>query len=249
MAQKTAALIIIGNEILSGRTQDTNLGFLARALNECGVKMAEARVIPDVESIIVETVNDLRCQYDYVFTTGGIGPTHDDITTAAIAKAFGVPVFRHPEAEKRLRAHYNHDEAVINAARLKMADVPQGAELIDNPVSAAPGFRLENVFVLAGVPRIAQAMFDHLKHGLEGGTPTLSRSIEINLPEGNLAAAVTQIQEKFAASVEIGIYPLFKQGMLGATLVLRSEDKTALDAATEAAVAAAEALGGTPVEL
>lgn len=249
MTQKTAALIIIGNEILSGRTQDTNLGFLARSLNELGIKLAHARVIPDVEATIAATVNELRREFDYVFTTGGIGPTHDDITTASVAKAFGVPVIRHPEAEARLRVHYNHDENVINAARLKMAEVPEGAQLIDNPVSAAPGFKLENVFVLAGVPRIMQAMFDHLKGWLEGGSPTLSRSLEINLPEGNLAAAVTKIQENFAPAVEIGIYPLFKQGMLGATLVLRSEDKAAMDAATEAAMKAAKTLGGEWVEI
>lgn len=150
MKQKTAALIIIGNEILSGRTQDTNLGFLARSLNAVGVRLCHARVIPDIENTIAQTVSELRHAFDYVFTTGGIGPTHDDITTASVAKAFGVPVIRHAEAEARLRAHYNHDEQVLNAARLKMADLPQGALLIDNPVSAAPGFKLENVFVLAG---------------------------------------------------------------------------------------------------
>lgn len=249
MKQKTAAILLIGNEILSGRTKDSNLPFLAAALNECGVKVAHARVIPDVESIIADTVNELRRTHDYVFTTGGIGPTHDDITTASVARAFGVPVVRDAEAEARLRAHYNHDENIINAARLKMADIPEGAELIDNPVSTAPGFRLENVFVLAGVPMIAQAMFDHLKHWLDGGAPTLSRSIEINLPEGNVAAAVTAIQEKFSDNVEIGIYPLFRQGELGATIVLRSQDTSALDAATQAAMDAVADHGGQWVEI
>ena len=249
MKQKTAAVVLIGNEILSGRIKDTNLHFFANALNECGVKVAHARVIPDIETVIAETVNELRAAYDYVFTTGGIGPTHDDITTASIAKAFGVPLIRHAEAEARLRAHYGHNETVINAARLKMADVPEGAELIDNPVSVAPGFRLENVFVLAGVPVICQAMFDSLKHGLEGGTPTRSRSIEITLPEGTVAAAVTQIQHDFEPEVDIGIYPLFRQGELGATIVMRSQNLTRLGAVFAAMTAVIEGLGGNWMEL
>ncbi len=249
MTQKRAAIVMIGNEILSGRTQDKNLPFLAGALNELGIKVAHARVIPDIEDVIAETVNELRATHDYVFTTGGIGPTHDDITTASVAKAFGVPVLRHPEAEARLRAHYNHDETVINAARLKMADIPEGAELIDNPVSAAPGFKLENVFVMAGVPRICQAMFDFLSQWLEGGAPTLSRAIEVNLPEGNLAETLNRIQQEYADTVDIGCYPLFKQGILGATLVLRSLDKDILDTATHATMQAMATLGGQWVEV
>ena len=249
MMQKTAAVLIIGNEILSGRIKESNLGFLAAALNECGVKVAHARVIPDNETIIADTVNELRAAYDYVFTTGGIGPTHDDITTASVARAFGVPLLRHAEAEARLRAHYRHDESLLNAARLKMADIPQGATLIDNPVSTAPGFMLGNVFVLAGVPVIMQAMFDNLRHHLEGGSPTLSRSLEINLPEGTVAAAITTIQKDFEKDVEIGIYPLFRQGELGATLVLRSIDAATLSAATHAAMQAVTALGGSWKEI
>ncbi len=249
MKQSTAAILLIGNEILSGRTQDKNLPFLAKALNELGIRVSQARVVADVEETIAEAVNELRAMHNYVFTTGGIGPTHDDITTVSVARAFGVPVLRHPEAEARLRAHYNNDERILNAARLKMADIPQGATLIDNPVSAAPGFQLQNVFVLAGVPMIAQAMFDNIKGRLEGGAPTLSRSIEINLPEGTVAAAVTQIQKDYAPEVEIGIYPLFRQGELGATIVLRCQEQSRLDAATQAAQQVVIGLGGLWVEV
>ena len=163
----TACLIVIGNEVLSGRTRDANLQYLGRELNAIGVRLAEARVIPDDTAVIVTTVNDARARFDYVFTTGGIGPTHDDITSAAVAAAFGVPLERNPEAEARLRRHYEDKD--LNAARLTMADIPRGADLIDNPVSQAPGFRLENVYVMAGVPRIAQAMFDGIRHTLKGG--------------------------------------------------------------------------------
>jgi molybdenum cofactor synthesis domain-containing protein len=248
-ATPTACLILIGNEILSGRVRDTNLAWLSAALNEAGVKMAHARVIADDADIIAATVSELRRRYDYVFTTGGIGPTHDDITTASVARAFGVSVIRHPEAERRLRAHYEGSASVLNEARLKMADVPEGAELIDNPVSAAPGFRLENVFVLAGVPKIMQAMFDHLKQMLAGGRPTRARTLEVNRPEGDIAAALTRLQEEYAASVEIGVYPLIKNGVLGATLVLRSENAPTLDAATEAAQRRVTELGGNWTEI
>ncbi|MBT6884171.1 MAG: competence/damage-inducible protein A, partial [Rhodospirillaceae bacterium] len=165
----TAALIIIGNEILSGRTQDANLAFLGEQLNELGVRLREVRVIPDVEDTIIETVNTLRQAFDYVFTTGGIGPTHDDITSAAIAKAFGTELARHPEAEALLLGHYKPED--VTPARMKMADIPVGATLLDNPVSKAPGFRLENVHVLPGVPRIMQAMFKLFSHELVGGEP------------------------------------------------------------------------------
>ena len=159
----TAALIIIGNEILSGRTQDANLAFLGEQLNELGVRLREVRVIPDVEDTIIETVNTLRQAFDYVFTTGGIGPTHDDITADAIAKAFGVELVRDPGAVAALRTHYTSDDD-LNEQRLKMCDIPQGAELIHNPISLAPGFQMENVFVMAGVPKIMQVIwFQHLK--------------------------------------------------------------------------------------
>ena len=217
----TACLIIIGNEILSGRTVDANLSHLAKRLNEAGVQLREARVIPDVTETIVETVNEIRAKYDYVFTTGGIGPTHDDITTAAVAKAFGVAVHRHPEAERILRTHYKPE--LINEARLKMADVPVGATLLDNPVSSAPGFRMENVFVMAGVPRIMQAMLDAIIPMLRGGAPVLALSITTDLAEGTIADGLTTIQNAYP-DVEIGSYPMFKMGELSTTLVLRSPD-------------------------
>lgn len=244
--QPTACLIIIGNEILSGRTQDKNLAWLATELNEQGITLAHARVIPDIESIIVETVNNCRRDYTYVFTTGGIGPTHDDITAASIAKAFGAPLIRHPEAERRLRAHYSADQ--INDARLKMADVPKDAELIDNPVSTAPGFRIENVFVLAGVPSIMQAMFDGLKHQLKGGKKTLSRTLKTNLAEGTLAASLAAVQDRYP-EVEIGSYPHFQQGQLSTSLVFRSADSALLENALEETKKALLALKGEVEEI
>lgn len=219
----TACLIIIGNEILSGRTVDANLSHLAKRINEVGVQLREARVIPDVEATIVATVNECRAKFDYVFTTGGIGPTHDDITSASIAKAFGVPVHRHSEAEKILRQHYTPEQ--INEARLKMADVPLGATLLDNPVSSAPGFCIGNVYVMAGVPRIMQAMLDAIIPTLRGGAPVLSLSITTDLPEGTIAAGLTDIQNRYQ-DIDIGSYPMYKMGSFSTTLVLRSPDDT-----------------------
>lgn len=227
----TACMILIGNEILSGRTQDKNLGYLANELNDMGIRMMEARVIPDIESVIIDTVNECRTKFTYIFTTGGIGPTHDDITCEAIAKAFGVPVIRHPEAERRLLAHYKPED--VNEARMKMADVPEGAQLIDNPVSSAPGFYIDNVFVMAGVPRIMQAMVDFIKPLLHGGQPMRSVTLEVERPEGDLAAFITQVQESYP-QIEIGVYPLIKQGMLATNIVLRGQDETILHDATNA---------------
>lgn len=223
----TACLIVIGNEILSGRTQDKNIAYTATKLNEAGVQLREVRVIPDIEATIVETVNALRPQFDYIFTTGGIGPTHDDITSASIAKAFGVTIHRHPEAERILRAHYGDS---INEARLKMTEVPVGATLIPNPVSGAPGFIMGNVHVMAGVPRIMQAMLDWTVPHLSGGDPVLSISVTTNLPEGTIADGLTAIQNGYP-NVEIGSYPTFKQGELSTTLVMRSADARANEAA------------------
>lgn len=238
----TAALLIIGNEILSGRTQDKNLAHLALKLNEVGIQLREVRVVPDIDAEIVEGVNALRGRYDYVFTTGGIGPTHDDITTASIAKAFGVSVHRHPEAEHALRAHYGAD---INEARLKMAEVPLGAELIPNAVSTAPGFRMGNVFVMAGVPRIMQAMLDALIPLLKGGATVLSQSITTDLPEGTIAAGLTEIQHRYP-EIDIGSYPMYERGNLSTTLVLRSPD-AARNAAAHAEIAAMIAACGGAV--
>lgn len=216
-----ACLLIIGNEILSGRTKDTNLSWLGEQLNECGVRLYEARVIPDVEEIIIATLNECRAKFTYVFTTGGIGPTHDDITSAAVAKAFSVPLELHPEAHRILEAHYKPGE--LNEARLKMAHVPQGASLIANPVSSAPGFQMENVFVMAGVPRIMQAMFDDIRPRLKGGAKTQAVTIHTNLPEGTYAAKLTELQGEFP-DIEIGSYPHFRHGCISTSLVARGPD-------------------------
>lgn len=224
----TACLIVIGNEILSGRTQDKNIAWLGKELNEIGIKLAEVRVIPDVTDTIVATVNAVRAQFTYVFTTGGIGPTHDDITSECIAKAFGVPLTRHAEAEAILRKHYTPEQ--INPARLKMADTPEGATLITNPVSAAPGFSIGNVHVMAGVPSIMQAMFANLRGQLKGGAKTLSKTLSAYVTEGNIAAPLTEIQNRFP-EVEIGSYPFFRHDKLGTSLVARSTDEARLDAA------------------
>ena len=220
MAKKvTACVILIGNEILSGRTEDENLSWLAISLNELGITLAHARVITDDIDIIVSNIRACSGEYDYVFTTGGIGPTHDDITTESIAKAFNVPVIRHKEAEKRILAHY--PPADINEARLKMANTPEGAILIDNPISSAPGYQIENVFVMAGVPSIMRSMFDCVKPLLSGGEPMLSRSINVYMSEGVLAQGVTEIDQKFP-EVEIGSYPMIQNEKLATALVLRS---------------------------
>jgi len=224
----TASIIIIGNEILSGRTQDINLNWLAKALNELGIRLTEARVIPDIEQTIIDTVNACRRQFTYVFTTGGIGPTHDDITSGAIAKAFNLPLVRHPDAVAVLERHYGPTN--LNSARMKMTEVPQGATLIPNPVSAAPGFQIENVYVMAGVPPIMQSMFDSLKHTLKGGAKILSRSVSAYVTEGTFATRLTAIA-KARPDVDIGSYPFQRSKGLGTTLVVRSTDKAALEAA------------------
>ncbi len=239
----TACAIVIGNEILSGRTQDANIAYLGERLNALGVRLMEARVIPDVEDTIVAVVNEARARFTYVFTTGGIGPTHDDITAASIAKAFGVPLIQNPEARAILEAHYPTGE--LNRARLRMANTPEGATLIDNPVSKAPGFQVDNVFVMAGIPSIMQAMFESLSHRLVGGTPLKSRSVTIYLPESRMAPSLGALQDRYP-EVEIGSYPFSREGRFGARLVLRStEDARLAEAGTEL-VAALRELGGEP---
>ncbi|HEX3883828.1 MAG TPA: competence/damage-inducible protein A, partial [Stellaceae bacterium] len=175
----TACVLIIGNEILSGRVQDENLAFLATGLNDAGVRLRHARIIPDDSATIIGTVNEVRRLYDYVFTTGGIGPTHDDITAQCIADAFGVKLVLHPDAVRILTDHY--PPGALNEARLRMAHVPEGASLLPNPISRAPGFRIENVFILPGVPQIMRAIFSEARHGLRGGAKTLSRSVSCTL--------------------------------------------------------------------
>lgn len=241
----TAAVIIIGNEVLSGRTADANLSFLAKALNELGVRVREARIIPDEEAVIVETVNACRQAFDYVLTTGGIGPTHDDITSASIAKAFGVPLERNPEALRALEQHYRPGE--FNKARRRMADVPAGASLIDNPVSKAPGFQIGNVFVLPGVPMIMRAMFDGLRARLAGGEPMLSRSIAAYTTEGAIAAGLGRIQDGHG-DVEIGSYPFVRGGRFGVSLVARSTKRESLDRVADEIKALIREIGETPIE-
>lgn len=222
----TAAILVIGNEILSGRTQDANVSFLGGELAACGITLAEVRIIRDDTGAIVEALNALRRRYGYVFTSGGIGPTHDDITAAAVAAAFGVPLTRNAEAVRRLQSRYAAGE--LNGARLKMADTPEGATLIDNPVSQAPGFRLDNVFVMAGVPRILQAMFDGIRDSLTGGPPQASRSVTLVVREGDLADGLAALQNRHP-EVEIGSYPSFTEGRSLVTVVARGTDPGLLD--------------------
>lgn len=240
----TAAVLIIGNEVLSGRTKDANLSHIAAALTGIGVPVREARVVPDVEEEIIAALDTLRRRYTYVFTTGGIGPTHDDITAACVAKAFGVPLERNAEAVGRLARHYN-DPAMLNEARLRMANIPAGAVLIDNPISQAPGFRIENVHVLAGVPRIMQAMLDGLLPKLQGGPAIHARTVSCALGEGAIAADLAAIQGRFP-TVDIGSYPYFRHGFFGVSLVVRGTDETAVEAATTDIAAMVAALGDTP---
>lgn len=225
----TAGIIIIGNEILSGRTRDANLAYLGKRLAELGIELQRACVIPDAEAVIINTVNQYCREFSYAFTTGGIGPTHDDITSAAIAKAFHVPLEKHPVAAASLEAYY--PSGALNEARMKMALIPAGASLIRNPVSAAPGFQLENVFVLPGVPLILQVMFEGITDRLTGGPPILSANIATNLREGDFATALEKVQLQ-CPEVVIGSYPYFKQGRLGVNLVLRSRDKAKLELAS-----------------
>jgi molybdenum cofactor synthesis domain-containing protein len=241
----TACVVVIGNEILSGRTQDENLAFLARGLNAVGVRLREARVIPDEAATIAATINEARAAFDYVFTTGGIGPTHDDITAQSIADAFGVPLVIHPEARRLLETHYQPGE--LNEARLRMARVPEGAVLLPNPISRAPGFRIGNVFVLPGVPSIMQAIFDELKHHLKGGARVLGRSLSCRLGEGTIAADLAALQARYP-DVEIGSYPYFRRGDFGVTLVLRGTGRARLEQATAELAELIRALGDEPRE-
>ncbi len=226
----TACLVIVGNEILSGRTKDANLNFLALELNKLGVRLMECRVIPDIEQTVVDTVNEVRAKFDYVFTTGGIGPTHDDITADCIAKAFGVGISEHPEAIARMTKHYG-DAALFTPARRRMARVPHGGVLIDNPVSVAPGFQMENVFTFAGIPTIMQGMFGAMKHRLVGGPPVVSRTVRTNLPEGIIAEPLGALQKRFG-DLDIGSYPGFRNGKVSVSLVLRGTDDARLAAAS-----------------
>ncbi len=227
MPNPTAAMLTIGDEILSGRTQDTNMPHLARALAERGIDLRETRVVPDVAGEIVAAVNALRARYDHVFTSGGIGPTHDDITADAIAAAFGVGIDIRADARAVLALHYANPAVDLNAARLRMARIPDGAALIDNPVSRAPGFSIENVHAMAGVPSVFQAMVAGLLPRLTGGRPLLDATVRALRPEGELASPLRLLAEAHP-SVSIGCYPFNQGGILGANLIARSEDPEAL---------------------
>ncbi len=244
-ARPTACVLIIGNEILSGRTQDVNLNYLATQLTDMGVRLAEARVIPDDRHVIIESVNSCRAAYDYVFTTGGIGPTHDDITSECVAAAFRVPLIQNQDARALLETQFKRIGAELNEARLRMANTPKGAVLIDNPVSAAPGYRMGNVFVLAGVPKIMQAMFEGCRRHIAGGPPMLSRTVVAYLPEGTVAAPLGALQAEYD-DVEMGSYPFYRAKRFGTSLVLRSTDRTRLDRAVDALIRLVDDLGGDP---
>ena len=221
-----AAILIIGNEILSGRTQDTNTSTLATWLNSIGVIVREVRVIPDIEKTIVDTINFLRKENNYVFTTGGIGPTHDDITAQSVSKAFGLKYEIHKEAFKILEAYYKPGE--FNEGRKKMVKMPENAELILNPTSGAPGFSVENVFCLPGVPSILKSMLGSLKNKIVGGEPVLSHTISLKTVESEIANSLTKVQDQ-NGEVEIGSYPFFHAGKLGVSIVLRSENQSKID--------------------
>jgi molybdenum cofactor synthesis domain-containing protein len=231
----TAGLLVIGDEILSGRTQDRNVAQIGGWLNLQGIRLNEVRVVPDVIDRIAAAVNALRTGNDYLFTTGGIGPTHDDVTVDAIATALGVPVVVHPRARAILEAYYA-TRGGVTEARLRMARVPEGAELIENRISGAPGIRLGNIFILAGVPHIATLMLEALSGTLQGGRPLLSRTIGCWVPESEVAELLAEV-EKAHPGCQIGSYPFFREGRVGANFVVRSTDPPAL-AACEAALAA-----------
>lgn len=241
----TAALIIIGDEILSGRTADMNLRYIAKRLDALGVRLSEARVVADNQDAIVAAVNQCRAAHDYVMTTGGIGPTHDDITAAAIAAAFGRRLIRNPEIVAILEDAYRDSGLELNQARLSMADTPEGAVLIENPVSGAPGWQIENVFVFAGVPKIMQAMFESMTHRLTGGEPLRERVVLVDLGEGSLATALEDIQKRHAA-LSIGSYPNYHGGRFSVKLVLRGTDDGELDTAVDEVIEALRDLGGDP---
>jgi molybdenum cofactor synthesis domain-containing protein len=219
----TAGLAVIGDEILSGRTQDRNIAQIATWLNVQGIRLAEVRVVPDIEDRIIEAVDALRAAYDYCFTTGGIGPTHDDITVDAVAKALAVPVVVHPDACAILERYYA-DKGGLNEGRLRMARVPEGAELIPNYMSGAPGIRIGNLFLMAGVPHITAGMLDALTGALEGGRPLVSVTVGAFAPESEVAEMLREA-ERATDGIAIGSYPFFKEGRVGSNFVVRSEDE------------------------
>ncbi|MGH7069352.1 MAG: competence/damage-inducible protein A [Acetobacteraceae bacterium] len=241
----TAGLLIIGNEVLSGRTQDVNVKFLATRLAELGIPLREVRIIPDVTEVIITTVNETRARFTYLFTTGGIGPTHDDITSECVAAAFGVPWEPHPEAWALLEARY--PPGGFNAARQRMATMPRGARLITNPVSVAPGFEIANVFVMAGVPQVMRGLFEWLAPRLKGGLSVISRAVYVvGLAEGVLAAGLGAIQAQHP-ELDLGSYPFYRPDGNGVAVVAKGTDPGAAEAAIREVAALMETLGGNAV--
>jgi molybdenum cofactor synthesis domain-containing protein len=244
----TAAILVIGDEILSGRTLDTNTQTIARMLGQRGIQVVEARVVPDIIEVIIKTVHALRAQVDYVFTTGGIGPTHDDKTAEALAQAFDAPLTRNPEAWMRLIAHYGGAE-YMNPGRAKMADIPAGATLIDNPVSSAPGFVLENVYVMAGVPKIMAAMLEGVLPTLQGGAVVHARQVSAEIAESVLAQGLADI-EAAHAGISIGSYPKFTPNQKPhTTIVVRGVDSAVVDVAVNAVVKLMQGVGAESITL
>ena len=228
---------------MSGRTKDTNINWIATELNNIGVRLIEARIISDDTETIIETVKTFTKKFTYVFSCGGIGPTHDDITTESVANAFNQKLVKDPEAMRRLKIHYEGTNIEFNEARQKMAIIPTNSILIDNPVSAAPGYKIENLFVFAGVPKIMQGMFSTILYDLVGGIKLKSKTVSSNVGEGLIAKDLEQIEKKFK-TVKIGSYPYFKPGNFGTSIVLRSEYESLLNQASESVLSAIIKLGG-----
>ena len=228
----TAAMLVIGDEILSGRTKDKNIGFVAEYLTGLGIDLNEVRIVPDDKAAIVEAVNALRHRYDYVFTTGGIGPTHDDITAESISEAFGVPCEPHPKAMKEMAAYYAEQGLEFTEARQRMARTPRGAELIANPISKAPGIRMGNVHIMAGVPKIMQTMMDAIAPTLKGGQKIYSKAVHCPFGEGTIGGPLGEIQERFPGTM-IGSYPKYDEGNYTTQIVVRSRDKVLVEHAIE----------------
>ena len=241
----TACLLVIGNEVLSGRTRDANIQFLAHGLGNLGIPLREVRVIPDVPEIIIGTVNEVRAKFDYVFTTGGIGPTHDDITSECVAAAFGVPWEPHPVAWPRMDAAYKPGD--FNPARQRMATMPRGAALIENSISVAPGFQMDNVYVMAGVPRVMQSMFEWLAPRLEGGARIEMRAVHVvGLPEGVIAEGLAAVQSRYPG-VDLGSYPFYRPSGNGVALVAKGPDADAAERAIAEVTELIIAFGKLPI--
>jgi len=225
-------MIVIGDEILSGRTRDSNMHYLAKELVKIGVDLQEVRIVSDEERVIIFAVNELKKKFHYIFTSGGIGPTHDDITADSIAKAFDVSIGVRVDAKRLLNKYYQKSGVVLNESRLRMARIPQGAYLIENPISGAPGFQIENVYVMAGVPSIFQAMVNFSLKNITGGSPIISQSVTINLPEGEVAKKLKQLAAKHP-EVSFGSYPFLKDGNLGTDIVIRINDEEKINRLTK----------------